>query len=69
MKSFIDWYKDVSGGEEPPKGNVSGEWFAKKGLPMIVECTCCGSTMVLFNSYVDEDDYVFCPSCAGVEED
>lgn len=69
MKSFIDWYKDVSGGEEPPKGHVSGKWFAEKGLPMIVECTCCGSTMVLFNSYVDEDDYVFCPSCAGVEED
>lgn len=69
MKSFIDWYKDVSGGEELPKGNISGKWFAEKGLPMIVECTCCGSTMVLFNSYVDEDDYVFCPSCAGVEED
>lgn len=32
MKSFIDWYKDVSGGEEPPKGHVSGEWFAEKGV-------------------------------------
>lgn len=68
MKSFTEWYKDVSGGQELPHGNIPYEWFAKRGLPMIVDCTCCGSTMILFNSYVDEDDYTFCPSCAGVED-
>ena len=69
MKSFIDWYKDVSGGHEPPQGNIPYEWFLERNLPMIVECSCCGGTMILLNSYVDENDYTFCPSCAGIEED
>lgn len=67
MKSFIDWYKDASGGLEPPHGNISGEWFVENQLPMIVECTCCGSTMALPAAYIDEDDYTFCSACAGEE--
>ena len=69
MKSFIDWYKDVSGGHVPPQKNIPYKWFTERGLPMVVKCTCCGSTTILLNSYVDEDSYIFCPSCAGAEED
>lgn len=68
MKSFTEWYKDVSGGHEPPHGNIPYEWFLERNLPMIIECACCGSTMILLNSYVDENDYTFCPSCAGVKD-
>lgn len=68
MKSFTDWYKDVSGGHEPPHRNIPYEWFAERNLPMIIECTCCGSTMALPNAYIDENEYTFCPSCAGIEQ-
>ena len=52
---------------EVPEGSVSGEWFAKNGLPMIVRCTCCDMTMVLFSAYVNEEGETFCASCAGMD--
>lgn len=59
MKSFTDWYKDASGGHEPPYEIFPCEWFVERGLPMIVECTCCGATMALPTAYIDENDYIF----------
>ena len=52
MKSFREWLKDNGG--ELPKGNISGEWFAKRGLPMIVHCTCCEMTMALPSAFIDD---------------
>ena len=36
--------------------------------PMIVECVCCGMSLVLPQAYLDENGYVFCPSCCAEEE-
>ena len=52
-------------GIEFPKGNISGSWFAEHGLPMIVSCTCCESTMALPSAMIDEDGRIYCSSCAG----
>ena len=67
MKKFADWFESNSG-EKMPSGTINGSWFAKRGLPMIVECCCCCSTMSLPSAYIDEDDYIYCPTCAGDEQ-
>lgn len=48
-----------------PQGNISGEWFAKAGIPMVVRCTCCETTMVIFSALVDDDGSCYCHDCAG----
>ena len=68
MKKFKDWYKVVTGIE--PNSETSKDkllWCKEEGVPMIVSCTCCESTMIVFNAFVDDEDHVYCPSCAGVE--
>lgn len=50
-------------GIEMPKGKINGSWFAENDLPMIIECTCCGTTIALPSAMVDEDGYCFCSSC------
>ena len=68
MKKFKDWYKDVAG-VEPDYETREDKlvWCSERGLPMIVSCTCCESTMIVFNAFVDDEDHVYCPSCAEVE--
>jgi hypothetical protein len=56
-------------GVEMPKGNIPGSWFAENALPMIVECTCCGTTMALPSAMIDDDGTIYCPSCAGGMEE
>ena len=68
MKKFKDWYKEVSGKEFPSAEIHNGNWFVKHGFPIVVSCTCCESTFLLPVSYLDDEDYIYCPSCAGVEE-
>ena len=51
-------------GVEMPKGNINGAWFAENQLPMVVECACCGTTMMLPSAMVDDDGFVFCRTCA-----
>lgn len=48
-----------------PRPSIPGQWFVDNDLPMIVECTCCGSTMSLPSAFVDYDGCIYCPSCAG----
>jgi hypothetical protein len=48
-----------------PKGQINGEWFAENDLPMVVSCTCCGSTMILPSALIDEEGHCYCSSCAG----
>ena len=52
-------------GVEMPKGQINGEWFAENDLPMVVRCTCCGSTMILPSALIDEEGCCYCSSCAG----
>lgn len=51
-----------------PTDNIPGSWFQKNGLPMIVACTCCGSTMCSPMAWIDEDGSCYCGSCVGEEE-
>ena len=63
MKSFSEWLHD--NGDELPKGNISGAWFAEHNLPMIVHCTCCEMTMATPSAYIDDEGYTYCSSCKG----
>jgi len=68
MKTFKEWYKEVNG-VEPDYETAENKllWCKEEGLPMIVSCTCCEGTMIVFNAFVDDEGYTYCPSCAGVE--
>lgn len=63
-KNFKSWAKE-NNIEFPETDIINGQWFVDNGLPMIVECTCCGSTMALPSAYLDENDYIYCSSCIG----
>lgn len=67
MMKFSKWLKATSG-ENMPKGEINGEWFARRGLPMVVACTCCSSTMALPSAYIDGNCQCYCRDCAGVVE-
>lgn len=64
MKTFEQWFKE-NYNEDLPAGNINGAWFAERNLPMIVECTCCATTMALPCALINDDDYVFCSCCGG----
>ena len=63
MKTMREWLKENLG-IEMPEGNINGSWFAENNLPMIVECSCCGMTMALPSTYV-ENGYIYCGNCKG----
>lgn len=56
-------------GIEMPKGDIRGSWFVENGLPMIVECSCCGMTMVLPSAMIDDDGHCYCSSCAYEDDE
>lgn len=64
MMTAREWLK-VECGLDMPYGNINGAWFAENNLPMIVECACCGSTMVLPSAMIDDNCIVYCSACAG----
>lgn len=66
MRQFSVWFSDNYEGEQIPEQIISAGWFADHGLPMIVHCTCCETTMALPSAWVDDDDCVYCRDCAGV---
>ena len=68
MKSFKE-YIEQKWNVKVPEGNISGEWFQKNSIPMVVRCSCCDMTMASPSAWVDEDGYTFCGSCANIEED
>lgn len=63
MKTAKEWVKE-NRGIEIPAGEVDMEWFIENKLPMVVSCSCCGTTMVLLSAMVDDDGYICCGSCA-----
>ena len=62
-------YVEIKMNLEMPKGNISGEWFSRNGLPMVVRCSCCDMTMASPSAWIDEDGYVYCGLCANRIED
>jgi len=64
MKSFAKWLKD-NYNEEMPKGMTDGTWFHKRGLPLVVECSCCTMTMALPSAFIDDEGNVYCSNCKG----
>lgn len=67
MKNFKEWYKAVSGKEIPESALRNSNWYMERGLPMVVSCTCCESILLLPGAYIDNENYIYCPSCAEVE--
>lgn len=63
MRTAKTWIWEEMG-IEMPKGTINGKWFAENNLPMIVECSCCGTTMALPNAMIDEEGEIYCTSCA-----
>ena len=63
MKTAEQYLKDEMN-IEMPQGEINGQWFAENGLPMIVQCTCCGMTMALPSAMIDEEGQIFCSQCA-----
>lgn len=68
MMSFFD-YVSSNMKVEIPQGNISGEWFSRNGLPMVVRCSCCDMTMASPSAWIDEDGDVYCGLCANRVED
>lgn len=52
---------------EVPKDEIPASWFDENDLPMVVECTCCGSTMVLLSAMIDDNGFCFCRECAPID--
>ena len=63
MKTAKEWLKEEMG-IELPKGIVNGSWFAENHLPMVVQCTCCGTTMALPSARISDDGTIYCENCA-----
>lgn len=66
-KNFKTWLEEQRV-EYPKTKTINASWFDGHQLPMIVHCTCCESTLALPFAYLDEDDYIYCRECAGIEE-
>ena len=68
MKSFKDYIAE-RWNITMPEGNISGAWFAENSIPMIVKCTCCEMTMASPSAWVDDDGYIYCGECSGMNEE
>lgn len=68
MISFREYLKknDI---ELPETPTISGGWFAKHGIPMVVRCTCCEMTMAAPSAWIDDEGYTYCSDCAKIEEE
>lgn len=64
MKTFKEWFEECFPDEEFPTGVVNGEWFQSHGLPMVVCCYACTTSMVLFSAHIDDEGRIFCSDCA-----
>lgn len=66
MKTMLEYLKTLE--IEVPEGEVNGTWFTEHHLPMIVRCTDCGMTMVLFSAMIDDEGLLYCEHCAQIFE-
>ena len=67
MVSFSDYIKNEMN-LKLPKGTISGAWFSRNCLPMVVACCCCGMTMASPSAWVDEEGNTYCADCADIKE-
>lgn len=67
MMTVKDWLaKHRPDVEIPTEGSIPMEWFSEQGLPAIVACSICETTMILFSAFIDEEtSRIFCHNCAG----
>ena len=63
MRPFRQWLREERD-LEMPENEIPGSWFAEHGLPMVVRCTCCETTMALPSAYLNFEGEIFCSSCA-----
>ena len=63
MKQMKQFLEENLGINVPNDEIINGDWFEENNLPMIVSCTCCGETMILFSGVVDEEGNIFCHNC------
>ena len=64
MKTMLEYLEEL--GIEVPEGEVNGTWFTEHHLPMIVRCTDCGMTMVLFSAMINDEGLLYCENCAQI---
>lgn len=69
MQTFQQWFKENFPDETIPTGIIGMDWFASHGIPAIVSCSCCQTTMIILSAMVDEDGGIFCPSCVGENDE
>ena len=63
MKTFKKWVRDELGLDLADQKSLGGNWFAERGIPMIVSCTCCHDTLNVASAVIDEDKKCFCREC------
>lgn len=68
MKTFRNYIRDEFD-LEMPQGDIPGAWFFDNGLPMIVACFCCGTTMASPSALIDRTGQVFCSGCGDPTDD
>ena len=69
MKIFREWLEENRPDVKiPEEKEIPMTWFDKHNLPMIVACTCCQSTMVIFSALIDDDGHIYCSNCAGEDQ-
>ena len=64
MKTAENYIREDLGIDYPKADVINGSWFAENGLPMIVRCCCCDTSMALPSAMIDEDGNIYCSSCA-----
>ena len=68
MKTFRNYIRDEFD-LEMPQGDIPGAWFFDNDLPMILACSCCGTTMASPSALIDRTGQVFCSECGDPTED
>lgn len=64
LRTAKQWIKEELN-IEMPEGDISGEWFTKNRLSMIVCCTYCEMTMALPSAMIADNGEIFCQNCRG----
>lgn len=64
-KTFKEWFKEQYPEDFPESETISGGWFHNRGIPMVVRCAGCETTMCVVSACIDEKGITWCSSCAG----
>lgn len=67
MKTAERYIRENLGINYPKTAIINASWFEENGLPMIVRCSCCDTSMALPSALISEDGDVYCTNCAGTD--